>query len=134
MDRQTYRETCYMNKLTAHFSRSEFACKCGCGFDTVDIDLINILEDVRKYFGSPVTINSGCRCSEYNEKIGGEKNSWHMKGRAADIVVEDVEPDKVADYIESITYYNVGLGRYNTFTHVDSRGVKARWDFRTKTQ
>ena len=25
-----------------------------------------------------------------------------------------------------------GLGRYNTFTHYDRRGNKARWDNRTK--
>ena len=25
-----------------------------------------------------------------------------------------------------------GVGRYDTFTHVDSRGLRARWDMRTK--
>ena len=33
-----------------------------------------------------MTINSGCRCPEYNTKIGGVKDSAHIKGKAADIL------------------------------------------------
>jgi hypothetical protein len=36
-----------MGDLSAHFSRSEFACKCGCGFDDVKPDLIEALEALR---------------------------------------------------------------------------------------
>jgi len=119
-----------MTQLSPNFKREEFACKCGCGFDTVDVALLSTLEYIRSYFGKPVTINSGCRCPEYNKKIGGEPDSQHMKARAADIVVKDVSPDKVADMLEQ-NNWNGGLGRYDTFTHVDTRDVKARWDFRT---
>lgn len=119
--------------LGSYFHRKEFACKCGCGFDTIDWELIDLLHQARVYFNSPIIINSGCRCEAYNKKIGGEKNSWHVKGRAADIVVKGVDPDDVADYFETFNH-DGGLGRYNIFTHVDSRGVKARWDLRTNTQ
>lgn len=53
-----------------------------------------------------------------------------MKGTATDIVVKGMTPDEVADACEKFD----GLGRYDTFTHIDSRGKKARWDFRSKKE
>jgi uncharacterized protein YcbK (DUF882 family) len=112
-------------KLSANFERSEFACRCGCGFATVDVELLRILERVRARFG-PVEINSGCRCEAYNEEIGGAKGSKHKQGIAADIVVKDTHPEMVYNFLESIMDGG-GLGRYKTFTHVDVREGKARW-------
>ena len=109
-----------MTQLSPHFSRSEIACKCGCGFDTFDAELLMMLENIRGYFNQPITINSGCRCPAYNESIGGSRNSLHKLGRAADITVKDIEPDEVAAYLELVMTHG-GIGRYNTFTHVDTR-------------
>jgi len=108
-----------MIKLSEHFTRVEFQCRCGCGFDTVDVMLINLLERIRHHFDKPVVINSGCRCAIHNENVGGSRKSQHVQGRAADITVADTEPDDVAAYAESIGAG--GIGRYNTFTHIDSR-------------
>lgn len=113
--------------ISKHFSRSEFACKCGCGFATVDVKLLEILEVVRSHFGRPVIINSACRCESHNEKIGGSKGSKHKEGIAADIVVKGVSPDDVYDFISGYLDGRNGLGKYNTFTHVDSRVSPARW-------
>lgn len=116
-----------MEKVSKHFVRSEFQCRCGCGFDTVDIGLINLLEAVRNHFGKPVIITSACRCPEYNESVGGAHNSQHKLGRAADIVVADTKPDDVADFLD--IFGAQGIGRYSTFTHVDSRSERnARWN------
>ena len=111
-----------MNKplLSPHFGRSEFACKCGCGFDTVDTELLRILENIRGYFDKPVYITSACRCIAHNEAEGGTNNSQHLKGRAADVIVKGVEPDDVAAFLETILLHG-GVGRYSTFTHVDCR-------------
>jgi len=109
-----------------YFKRAEFACKCGCGFDTIDYGLVKVLEQVREYFGKPVTINSACRCKTYNKSIGSTDASQHVLGRASDISVKDTPPSAVADYAESL---NVGgLGRYATFTHIDTRNGTARWN------
>jgi uncharacterized protein YcbK (DUF882 family) len=116
-----------VDKLSHYFARSEFQCRCGCGFNTVDAALITVLSDVREHFGKPVTINSACRCDTYNAKIGGAKNSQHRLGRAADIVVAGVEPVRVADYLNTKYPSALGLGRYRTFTHVDTRCGLARW-------
>lgn len=109
-----------MSKLSPNFSREEMACKCGCGFDTVDTELLNMLENVRGYFNKPVTITSGCRCIAHNESVGGRHNSQHLRGRAADIIVKGVEPDDVAAFLDTVMIRG-GVGRYSTFTHMDTR-------------
>ena len=115
-------------KISDHFHRSEFKCRCGrCDFDTVDVKLIDILEMIRSYFDKPVKINSACRCKKHNKSIGSKDTSQHVKGKAADIVVKDVSPEKVADYAEKIMHEWGGVGRYSDFTHLDVRQDKARW-------
>jgi uncharacterized protein YcbK (DUF882 family) len=109
------------------FKRGEFACKCGCGFNTVDAELLQILEGVRMYFNKAVKVSSGCRCPSHNFDIGGAMNSRHKQGRAADITVKDTSPQEVYDHLNEMYPDTLGLGKYNTFTHVDSRVGKARW-------
>lgn len=113
-----------------YFTRDEFECKCGCGLDTVDFELVKILDDVRAYFGKPITINSGNRCVEHNASVGGSDNSMHLYSRAADFVVKDIHANMVADYLENKYSGTYGIGRYNGRTHIDSRETKARWDKR----
>lgn len=114
-------------QLSRHFKRSEFACHCGCGFDTIDHATLEILEAVRSHFGRPVTVTSAARCKEHNAAVGGASNSQHRYGRAADIKVAGVEPDAVHDWIAQ-RYPAASLGRYLTFTHVDTRSDgPARW-------
>lgn len=142
-----------MNKVSTHFKRAEFACNCGCGFAAADIELVNVLEDVRSHFQgrSPldqvyIEINSGCRCHSYNEKVQLEANpkyvpgssrSFHVKGMASDIVVwigwhvKQLNPDLVADYLDKKYPLKFGIGRYDTFTHIDTRPYRARWDNRS---
>lgn len=116
------------DKLSSHFARDEFACKCGCGFDTVDAGTLEILESVREHFQSPVTVTSGCRCPDYNRQVGGASQSQHKLGRAADIQVKGVDPVNVHDWIVE-TFPSVSVGRYSTFTHVDTRtDGPARWE------
>ena len=118
-----------MGDLTRNFSRSEFACKCGCGFDTVDFKLPFILQDVRDHFDKSVAITSGCRCLDHNEAVGGKSNSQHVKGRAADIVVADTPPEDVQMYLLYKYPDMFGIGEYNTFTHIDTRSNgPARWE------
>ncbi len=112
-------------QLSPHFKLSEFACKDGTPIVLVDPALVKVLENIRKHFNKPVRINSGYRTASHNRKVGGSSNSQHVKGTAADIVVSGVSPDTVASYCEKIGVD--GVGRYRTFTHVDTRGYKARW-------
>lgn len=57
-----------MGDISKHFSRREFLCKCG--FATVDVELVAVLEDVREHFDSGVTINSGVRAQNHRAMCG----------------------------------------------------------------
>jgi len=115
-----------------YFDRSEFACKCGCGFDNINFALIEKLDSISRHFDKQVTITSGCRCDEHNRKIGGVPDSHHVQGTAADIVVKGVDPYEVAKYAMEMRFKLMGgVGIYDTFTHIDVRGTKAQWDGRT---
>lgn len=114
-----------------HFTREEFKCKCGkCGGFPVEPskELVSILEKIRKYFGKPVIVNSGIRCATHNKNVGGASMSQHLKGTAADILVKGIEPERVAKYAETLLPKSGGIGRYKTFTHIDVRSVKSRWN------
>lgn len=114
-----------------HFDRNEFKCKCGkCGGFPVEPDkkLVQLLEKIRNHFGKPVTISSGVRCTTHNKNVGGASGSQHLKGTAADIKVKGVAPEKVAAYAETLLSGTGGIGRYSTFTHVDVRENKSRWN------
>lgn len=122
--------------LNKYFKRHEFACKCNCGFSTVDAELLEVLTVVRKYFKAPVRVNSGCRCMEYNEavQLRSDKNytpysssSKHMEGIAADITVDGYTPPDVYAFLCRYAPSKYGIGKYNGFTHIDVRQNKARW-------
>jgi len=113
--------------LSKHFSRSEFECKCGCGGDTVDYALVEVLENVREYFNKPIVINSGYRCASHNASIGGSSNSQHIRGKAADFRVSGTTEEEVVSYLESLYPNKYGIGIYQGRTHLDVRDAKARW-------
>lgn len=118
-----------MGDISKHFNRSEFACKCGCGFDVVDVELVNTLETLRQLLG-PVSINSGCRCKAHNDSVGGSPHSQHLLGKAADVVVKDMPADTAYEILDKMYPDSHGVGRYNGRTHIDVRESKARWDSR----
>jgi uncharacterized protein YcbK (DUF882 family) len=120
-----------MGDISKHFWRWEFACNCGCGFDTVDTELDFILQvDLRYHYNKKVIIDSGCRCPYWNEHEEGSTGSWHLKARAADVRVEGVSPLAVYTHLNERYPNKYGLGLYDSFVHVDSRPDKARWDRR----
>lgn len=108
-----------MGDLSENFSRHEFACKCGCGHDTVDAELLDILEKIREHFGRRMDINSGCRCHMHNRAIGGAPESWHIRGRAADVEVDGIKPSLVAE--AAVQYGASGVKNYSEWTHIDTR-------------
>jgi uncharacterized protein YcbK (DUF882 family) len=125
-----------MGDLTKNFSKSEFNCNCGCDmpeevFDNVEVHAQN-LQTIRDFLNESIKINSGYRCPSYNSKVGGASKSQHLTGNASDLVAQSHTPSQLADVIEGLIRIGAieegGLGRYNTFTHYDRRGTKARWD------
>ena len=114
-------------KLSNNFLVKEFACKDGSDYILIDTELVKLLQNIRNHFNKPVTINSAYRNPTYNKKVGGVSNSQHTKGTAADIVVSGATPKEVAQYAEHLMPNSGGIGLYKTFTHVDVRSSRARW-------
>ena len=114
-------------RLSANFTETEFRCR-GSGalpLQGMDPRLIDALQSIRDHFGVPVTITSGYRSEAHNAAVGGSPNSQHRHGRAADFVVRGVCPLEVFRFLDGT--WPGGLGRYRTFTHIDTRPQRARW-------
>ena len=117
-----------LTALSPHFKVREFACSDGTDTVFVSPALVDVLEKVRAHFGKPVTINSGYRTEAKNKAVGGAAYSQHKYGLAADITISGVPPAKVAAYAETLLTNTGGIGIYKTFTHIDVRKVKSRWN------
>ena len=115
-------------KLSANFKVKEFACTDGTDPIFIDTDLVNILQKIRAHFGKSVTITSAYRTPSKNKACGGTTYSQHLYGKAADIKVKGVSPKTVAAYAEKLMPNKGGIGIYSTFTHIDTRASKSRWN------
>jgi len=123
-------------QASKNFKYSEFNSKDGA---TMPADvkknikkLAGYLEVIRAALGVPVKISSGYRSPAHNSKIpGAAKDSFHMKGKAADIQTSlpTTEVKKVIEQlIENKKIPQGGVGLYNSWVHYDFRGTKARWN------
>lgn len=102
-----------------YFKVREFQSKDGYPTVLIDDNLVDLLDQIREYFGKPVVITSGYRTKPHNAAVGGVSNSQHTLGKAADIQVTGVPPAAVQTYVYDHSKYTVGT--YTTFTHVDTR-------------
>ena len=122
-------------RLTKNFSLSEFDCKDGTEMPSEllanVLELAENLQVLRDFVGVPIKINSSYRSLSHNANIGGSKSSQHLFAKAADIVIESKSPEQVANIIKALISEGKmkqgGISAYNTFTHYDIRGHKARW-------
>jgi len=119
-------------QVSSNFWSTEWDCNCTyseCEWTYIEMDHVANLQEMRNRWGKSVKIDSGYRCARHNQEEGGASNSRHKISDATDIKVDGMTPDQVANDCEHFK----GLGRYDTFTHIDSRpNGPARWDFRKK--
>jgi len=93
-------------------------------FLRIDPELVRRVQDIRKKFEKPIQVLSPYRSFTYNQKCGGAKKSRHVAGQAADLTGN---PLSTLTNLAENEFKDGGVGRYKTFTHVDTRGYKARW-------
>lgn len=106
--------------------------------DNIKALVDNVLQPLRDAWGSPLFINSGFRCKELNEKVGGAATSQHCLGSAADVEVSD--PYALAKLIKKLGLVFDQVILYPTFVHIsfkrdgENRGqilYNKRWNGQT---
>lgn len=109
-----------ITNYSKHFRREEFACHCGCGYGTREMDLllIALLESLREKMGRPLTITSGGRCEYHNHAVGGVPNSAHTRGTAVDVAVYGGE-DRWKLVKVALSTGIPGVGIAHGFVHLD---------------
>ena len=109
---------------SAHFSFSEFRCKCngrqrGCQGVWIHRVHVQRLEAFRNSMGAFVPV-SGCRCPGHNKAVGGASSSQHQFGVATDI------PGRLSTAVVRSKRLFAGIGFSQSsgkVLHVDSRDV-----------
>lgn len=85
-----------------YFTQAEFACRCGCGLNSVSHELVEICEDVREHLGV-FNVTSGLRCPAHNARQpGAAVNSRHLYGRAVDFSISGKSAAQVLAYLRTI--------------------------------
>lgn len=89
--------------------------------------LIAVLNSVERHFGKRVIVVSGCRSKAHNRRIGGARESYHLRCMAADIIISGVGKYRLWRYLLNAPGRG-GLGTYcrSAFLHVDV-GPKREW-------
>lgn len=87
-----------------------------------------------------VACRSGYRNDEYNTHVGGSPTSEHLVFKAMDLAPLNGKIHLFQKVVEAVVEayrkagYNVGLGYYRTFCHIDTNAVNKRvnrtWDRR----
>lgn len=92
----------------------------------MDPNFMERLQRTRDICDFPFDIDSGWRCFEHNKAIGGGKNSYHLKGRAADIAAITLfHRRKIFQAAVKSGFKGFGLGK--NFMHLDNRNFPQYW-------
>lgn len=111
--------------IMQNFKVKEFACRDGSDVIIIDGRLVSFLQKAREHFGVPVIITSAYRTESYNRKVGGAKNSYHVKGQAADHHAKGkVDLFELAGFYESIGCLGIIVYPNSGFLHIDTRETK----------
>lgn len=110
-----------MGDLSPHFSKKELACP-HCGKAPIDLMLLSGLEHLRALSQKAIHILSGYRCPQHNQQVGGQSNSMHIVGKAADVQIDQLDALATLRLVQQVPQFT-GYGLYvaEHFVHVDTR-------------
>lgn len=103
----------------------------------IDPMLIELLDNIQDHFNADcLELISGYRSPELNRQLKNSganvaEESMHLEGKAADIHIDEVTEDAVADYARSLKAGGVGFYPAWDFVHVDTGDVR-KWDLPDK--
>jgi peptidoglycan hydrolase-like protein with peptidoglycan-binding domain len=87
--------------------------------------VITAADEVRRRLGSGIIITSAYRSDAYNRAIGGAANSYHKQFRALDLIPIGATVARLHQVCREVRAEGKfpgiqGIGRYNTFCHIDN--------------
>ena len=94
------------------------------------LDTAIILDELRERLGFAIAISSAYRNEPYNTCVGGVGDSQHLNYKAIDFVGRS---GRSLDWAQELCdmrkagMFRGGIGLYNTFVHVDTRGNNKTW-------
>lgn len=114
-------------KYAKYFRREEFdsADEVGSG-DKMSERLIERLYVARELSMIPFIINSGYRTEKHNKKVGGVKNSSHLRGLAVDIASTKDNRYWLIKSLLDAGFTRIGIA--DTFIHVDIDDEKNKFN------
>lgn len=93
-----------------YFSFDELKCRCGCEKAEMDPYFMSKLQALRKSINIPLSVSSGYRCAQYNQKVSNTgANGPHTTGRAVDIAISGVNAFKLLQYAGSFQFQGIGI-------------------------
>lgn len=90
----------------------------------------NLLDPIRERFATPVIITSGYRCERLNDMVGGERNSQHRQGKAADFYFAGFTAKEMAqaffEISETFDFDQLIYYKKRHFIHISYNGAENR--------
>lgn len=109
-----------INKISEHFNKQQFECKCGCKLYNLSSKLLQMLQIARISSNVQYVINSGCRCIQHNKHVGGKSDSAHLTGMAADIHYNNgFQMYNILKGLYLAGFKRIGINLQQQFIHVD---------------
>jgi hypothetical protein len=102
-------------KDTKNFSSKEFECPC-CGFECMNQELVDLLQELRDRCGFALKITSATRCKKHNVEVGGVPNSEHVPNPetlGVDIyVADDTHRYAILNAAIKLGFMRIGVGKH----------------------
>lgn len=114
-----------------HFTRGEFACKCGCGRADMQPLFLGRLQALRMIWGKPMIITSGYRCPDHPVEKAKATPGAHAQGIAADIGVSGADAVALLRLALDANFTGIGVQQKGSgrFLHLDIREHPAIWSY-----
>ena len=118
-----------MVMITKNFSVDEMMCHCGCGEDSMDMDFMDILQNIREEMGRPLKISSAVRCAEHNSVVSSTGITGPHVPRtdgtmASDILISGADALRLVDIARKHGISGVGISQRGPhakrFIHIDT--------------
>jgi zinc D-Ala-D-Ala carboxypeptidase len=120
-----------VGNLSEHFNHQDFFCKCeACKASKeykIHLGLVGVLEALTVKLNKPVKVKAAFRCEAENERLGGGRKSFHLRGKAAHIYVDGMKPQELfKSLMEMGEVKGIGLNLDDGTVHIDLRNVPDR--------